>query len=134
MATCLLALLNEIEETLIQKAAQQLGLSWEVTRIVNYHHGLARLTLTPKPNANPAQLRGAVFLQQRVLADGTVSLKASFSWHGSEVFPSILVEAKSLTEWKPEAARIAAFWLAGPAAAANIPPTPKTPPVFEKAS
>jgi hypothetical protein len=133
MAMCLLALLNEVVEALVQKSAQQLGLSWEVSRIVNYHHGLARLTLNPKPGADSGQMRGAVFLQNRLLADGAVSLKVSFSWHGSEAFPSVLVDAKPLLEWKTEAARIAAMWLAGPEAAANIPPTPKTPPVFEKA-
>jgi hypothetical protein len=140
MATSLLALLNEVEEALVQKSARQLGLSWDVSRIVNTQHGLARLTMTPRPNtgaaqsnAGAAQLRGAIFLQHRVLAEGDISLKVSFSWHGSDAFPSILVDAKPLVEWKTEAVRIAALWLAGPDAAANIPPTPKTPPVFEKA-
>ena len=91
-----------------------MGPSWDVTRMVNYHHGLARMTLTPQAGGEPDQLRGAVFVQSFTLADGSLCLKASLNWQGSEVFPIISVYSKPGVDWKAEARQIGSAWLAGP--------------------
>ena len=114
MATRFLSFLDDVEEALKKEAASNLGLSWETNRIVNYHHGLARMTLTPPLYAQGAQMRGAIFVQSIALADGTYCLKVSFNWHGSDAFPMIPVYSRTLIDWKTEAVRIASFWLAGP--------------------
>lgn len=114
MATRFLSFLDDVEEALKKEAATNLGLSWETNRVVNYHHGLARLTLVPPLYAQGAQMRGAIFVQSIALADATYCLKISLNWHGSDAFPMIPVYSRTAMDWKLEAARIASFWLAGP--------------------
>ena len=117
MSSRLLSSLNDIEQALLKQSIAGMGLTWTTSRMVNYHHGLARMTLTPAEGAEPDQLRGAIFLQSYVLADGAVSFKASLNWHGCESFPVISVYAKPGVDWRAEASRIAAAWLSGPPAA-----------------
>jgi hypothetical protein len=117
MTSRLLASLTEIEQALLKQSAADMGPSWTATRMVNYHHGLARMTLTPAAGGEPDQMCGAIFLQSYVLADGTLSFKASLNWHGCDSFPVIAVFAKPGVDWRGEASRIAAAWLAGPPAA-----------------
>jgi len=114
MSSRLLSSLNDIEQALRKEAASNMGPNWVATRMVNYHHGLARMSLTPESNEDPEQFRGAIFLQSYVLADGTISFKASLSWHGCASFPVIAVFAKPGVDWMAEAKRIAFAWLAGP--------------------
>jgi hypothetical protein len=90
---------------------------------VNFHHGLARLTVTPRA-ANELEVPGgAIFLQGFVLADGSQCLKASLNWKGSEAFPIIAVYATPTVNWKLEASRIASAWLQGPPAMATVTTT-----------
>jgi hypothetical protein len=117
MASRLLSSLTDIEQALCKQSAADMGPTWNVTRMVNYHHGLARMTLTPPADAEPDQMRGTIFLQGYELADGALSIKASLNWHGSEAFPVISVYAQPGVNWQAEAGRIAAAWLAGPPAA-----------------
>jgi hypothetical protein len=117
MSSRLLSSLNDIEQALLKQSAADMGPAWTATRMVNYHHGLARMILTPAEGGEPDQMRGAIFLQSYVLADGALSLKASLNWHGCESFPVISVFAKPGVDWRAEAGRIAAAWLAGPPAA-----------------
>jgi hypothetical protein len=117
MASRLLSSLNDIEQALRKQSAADMGPTWDVTRMVNYHHGLARMTLTPRAGAEPDQMRGVIFLQSYMLADGALSFKASLNWHGSESFPVIAVYAKPGVDWQAEAGRIANAWLSGPPAA-----------------
>ncbi len=117
MSSRLLSSLNDIEQALRKEAASNMGPNWVATRMVNYHHGLARMTLTPETNDDPDQIRGAIFLQSYVLADDTTSFKASLSWHGCESFPVIAVFAKPGVDWQAEARRIASAWISGPPAA-----------------
>jgi hypothetical protein len=115
MATRLLSSLTQIEQALLKQSAADNGPAWEVTRMVNYHHGLARMTLNPPANAEPTQARGAIFLQSYMLADGTLCFKVSLNWQGSDSFPVISIFTKPGLDWQAEAARIASAWLAGPA-------------------
>lgn len=114
MSSRLLSSLTDIEQALSKQSVADMGPSWTATRMVNYHHGLARMTLTPAEGGEPDQMRGAIFLQSYVLADGAVSFKASLNWQGCESFPVISVFAKPGVDWRAEAGRIAAAWLAGP--------------------
>ena len=112
LAMRLLSFLTEIENALLAESPARDGGAWETTRMVNFHHGLARLTLTPRPgNEFPA---GAVFLQAFSLADGSQCLKASLNWKGSASFPVLAVYSTPKLNWKLEAARIASAWLEGP--------------------
>src|SRR5882757_2435654 len=108
MATRLLSFLGDVEQALLRKSASATSSSsWQVSCMVNYHHGLARMTLTPGSEANETQARGAIFLQTAVLTDGSSSVKASFNWHGSDAFPVITLAARTPFDWKSGAVRIA---------------------------
>jgi hypothetical protein len=114
MAMRFLSFLDDVEEALRREASTNLGLTWEMNRMVNYHYGLARMTLVPPSRAVEGQLRGAIFVQSFALTDGSLCLKVSLNWRGSDAFPMIPVYSKTLMDWKTEAARIASLWLAGP--------------------
>jgi hypothetical protein len=114
MATRLLSFLNDVEQTLLKEAAANMGPTWVASRMVNYHHSVARMTLTPATTDDPAQLRGSVFLQGFELADGSLCVKASLNWQGSDTFPVIAVYSQPSVDWRAEASRIASLWLAGP--------------------
>jgi len=116
MSSRLLSALNDIEQALRKESASNMGPSWDVSRMVNYHHGLARMTLTPPADAEPDQMRGTIFLQSYVLADGALSFKASLNWVGCDAFPVMAIYAKPGVNWHAEVARIASAWLAGPPA------------------
>lgn len=113
----LLSFLSDIERALLAESPAVDGGAWETNRIVNFHHGLARLTLTPRPAADLPFPPGAIFLQAFSLADGSQCLKASLNWKGSESFPVIAVYSTPTTNWKLEASRISSAWLEGPPAA-----------------
>ena len=118
MATRLLSSLNQIEQALLKESASNNGPIWQATRMVNYHQGLARLTLTPPAAAAATQTSGAIFLQSYTLADGTHCFKISLNWQGSDSFPVISIFTKPGLDWQAEAHRIAGAWLAGPAPSA----------------
>lgn len=113
----LLSFLSDIERSLLAESPVVDGGAWETTRMVNFHHGLARLTLTARPGAELPCAGGAIFLQAFCLADGSQCLKASLNWKGSESFPVLSVYSTPTLNWKLEASRIASTWLEGPAAA-----------------
>lgn len=117
MSTRLLSFLTEIEQALTKESISNMGPTWEFSRMVNYQHGLARMTVTPPAGAEPDQARGAIFLQSFTLADGSLCLKASLNWVGSDNFPVYAVYSKPQLDWKSEASRIASAWLAGPTVA-----------------
>ena len=113
----LLSFLSDIERALLAESPVVDGGAWETSRMVNFHHGLARLTLTPRAAADLPFPPGAIFVQAFSLADGSQCLKASLNWNGSESFPVISVYSTPNTNWKLEASRIASLWLEGPAPA-----------------
>jgi hypothetical protein len=118
----LLSFLTDIEKSLVAESPAVDGGAWETTRMINFHQGLARLTLKARPGAELPVEGGTIFLQSFALADGSLCLKASLNWKGSEVFPIIAVYSTPTMNWKLEASRIASAWLEGPASAPAIIP------------
>jgi hypothetical protein len=108
----LLSFLTDIEKALLAESPAIDGGAWETTRMINFHHGLARLTLTPRPGNDFGA--GAIFVQAFTLADGSQCLKASLNWKGHETFPVLAVYSTPTTNWKLEASRIGSAWLEGP--------------------
>ncbi len=111
----LLSFLSDIERAVLAESPVVDGGAWESTRMVNFHHNLARLSLKPRNTEEVPFPAGAIFLQAFALADGSLCLKASLNWMGSESFPVISVYSTPQTNWKLEAFRIASAWLEGPA-------------------
>jgi len=116
----LLSFLSDIERALIAESPAIDGGAWTTNRMVNFHHGLARLTLAPTAAAADILSSGSIFLQAFVLADGSLCLKASLNWKGSDAFPVIAVYSTPTLNWKLEASRIASAWLEGPPVGTTI--------------
>jgi hypothetical protein len=116
----LLSFLSDIERALIAESPAIDGGAWETNRMVNFHHGLARLTLKARPGAEMSATGGTIFLQAFALADGSLCLKASLNWKGSDAFPVLAVYSRPNTNWKLEASRIASAWLEGPPVAGTL--------------
>ncbi len=119
----LLSFLSDIEKALIAESPVVEGGAWETNRMVNFHHGLARLTLTARPGNELPSPGGTIFLQAFVLANGSLCLKANLNWKGSDAFPVLAVYSTPTLNWKLEASRIAMAWLEGPPAMASISTT-----------
>lgn len=112
----LLSFISDIERALTAESPAIDGGAWETNRMVNFNHGLARLTLKPRPGAEMISSGGTIFVQAFVLADGSLCLKASLNWKGSDALPVIAVYSTPTLNWKLEASRIASRWLEGPPA------------------
>lgn len=115
----LLSFLSDIERAVIAGAPAGNN-AWDATRMVNFHHGLARLTLKPRSPGQGIAAGGSIFLQSFTLADGSLCLKASLNWNGCEAVPVLAVYSTPTLNWKNEAGRIATGWLAGPPAEATV--------------
>lgn len=115
----LLSFLSDIERALIAESPVVDGGAWETTRMVNFHQGLARLTLKAR-TTDVACAGGTIFLQSFALADGSLCLKASLNWKGSDAFPVLAVYSRPNLNWKLEASRIASTWIEGPPAAGTV--------------
>ncbi|MEO5959541.1 MAG: hypothetical protein ABIZ49_08090 [Opitutaceae bacterium] len=118
----LLSFLSDIERALVAESPVVEGGAWESSRMINFHHGLARLSLSPRPAADLPMPGGSIFLQAFALADGSLCLKASLSWKGSEALSVIAVYSTPTLNWKLEASRIASTWMEGPPAHAMVAP------------
>jgi len=108
----LLSFISAIERAVIAESPMVDGGAWETSRIVNFYHGLARLTLLPRPGMETSGLDtimsgGTIFLQTFTLADGAVCVKVSLGWKGSDALPVISVYSTPSSNWKLEASRIA---------------------------
>ncbi len=115
----LLSFITEIERALVAESPAVDGGAWETTRMVNFHHGLARLTLAARPGNELSVPGGTIFLQSFSLADGSLCMKASLNWKGSDALPVLAVYSTPTTHWKLEASRIATAWLEGPTVTAT---------------
>ena len=115
----LLSFLTEIERALTAESPVVEGGAWSTLRMVNFQQQLARVTLTANPAADLPVTGGGVFLQSFALADGSICLKASLSWNGSETPTTIAVYDTPGMNWKLAASRIASAFLEGPRAAAT---------------
>lgn len=110
----LLSFLTDIEQALGSTAGNG---TWDVSRMVNYHQGLARMVLAEHSASGQLRPRGSVFLQSFTLADGSFCLKATLGWHGSDEAPVISIYGKPRLDWRAEAQSIASAWLSGPSVA-----------------
>ena len=116
----LLSFLSEIEHALVAESPVVDGGAWASNRMVNFQQGLARLTLSPRSPDLPHE-GGGILLQGFTLADGSVCLKATLSWKGSDRKPVLAVYSTPSLNWKLEASRIAMAWLEGPTTTAGGP-------------
>lgn len=115
----LLSFLSDIEKAVIAESPAVDGGAWTAARMVNFHHGLARLTLTPC--AGNDLCGGNISLQSYSLADGSVCLKAALNWDGSTASPTVSIFSTPKLNWKLEASRIGSLWLEGPREVAATP-------------
>jgi len=116
----LLSFLTEIERSLLAESPMVEGGAWEITRMVNFHSHLARLSLTARPGAELPIAGGTIFLQSFALADGSLCLKATLNWKDGEAQSVISVYAVPSLNWKLAASGIASKFLEGPGALASI--------------
>jgi len=121
MHTRMLSFLTDIEKALAADDPSPMDGSWENSRIINYHLGLARLTLGVKDATGKKVERGVILLQSYQLADGTPCLKAALSWTSSSASAVRAIYAKPDVNWTSEARRVAAEWMGGPPAAPAEP-------------
>lgn len=112
----LLSFLSDIERAIRMEANADESSIWDSSRIVNFKTGLARLTLTCR-EADSGMPQGTLLIQHFALANGSFCLKASLNWQGSEQTTTLSVYETPVLNWKLEASRIAATWMAGPSAA-----------------
>ena len=105
MTARLLSFLNLVQDSV----ALNSGSALEGSRFVNFHKGLACLTLKDG---------GSIQVQSYVLADGQSCLKVAMQWAGC---PTPVVHAVYPTaprfSWKLSADQIAEVWISGPEAA-----------------
>ena len=113
MSTRLLAFLSDIEHSLAADDPEPNGGSWDNTRSISYHLGLARLTLASKDPISGSRPLGEVVLQASTLADGSACFKATLRWEGSQASLLQSVFEKPNVEWRSAARRIAAVWQGG---------------------
>lgn len=111
MSNRLLSLLTEIERALVANDPAPDGGSWDTMRLINYHQGLARLTLAVKSPENVTKSRGSILLQDFALADGSKCMKANLGWEGADSTMVYAIYSKPLMDWSHEARQIAAKWL-----------------------
>lgn len=120
MHSRLLSFLSDFERSLQADDPSPDDGAWQTGRAVNYRSGLARLHLSVCLPDQSIKDRGTVVLQSYKLADGSACLKAQLSWAGSEQTALHSIFAKPSCDWKSEARRLAAKWMAGPPAIVSI--------------
>lgn len=119
----LLSFLSDIERAIRIEANAGETAIWDAARIVNFKTGLARLTLAVRDNERDSGMpEGTLLVQHFSLANGSFCLKANLSWNGSNATTTLSVYDTPFLNWKLEASRVAATWLAGaPAEASSAP-------------
>ncbi|HEY4300151.1 MAG TPA: hypothetical protein VGM73_04720 [Candidatus Didemnitutus sp.] len=118
MHTRLLSFLTDVEKALAADDPSPSDGSWDTSRTINYHLGLARLSLGARLAGEKTEARGAILLQCYKLADGTPCLKAALTWKSSTATTVRSIYSKPDINWGTEARKIGAEWLAGPPAVA----------------
>lgn len=112
----LLSFLSDIERAIRMEANADDSAIWNSARIVNFKTGLARLTLTCR-EPDSGMPEGTLLIQHFALANGSFCLKANLNWEGSAQTATLSVYDTPVLNWKLEASRIAAAWMAGPSTA-----------------
>lgn len=113
MSTRLLTFLSDIEHSLAADDPEPNGGSWDNSRSISYHLGLARLTLASKDPISGSKPLGEIVLQASTLADGSACFKATLHWEGSQETTLQSVFEKPNVEWRSAARRVAALWQGG---------------------
>lgn len=113
MSNRLLTLLSEIERAIVANDPSPDGGKWDTLRLINFHQGLARLTLSVRSSSGVTSGRGVILLQHFTLADETQCVKANLSWSGVEKSSVYSIYSKPQLEWRREANQIAAQWQDG---------------------
>jgi hypothetical protein len=122
MHSRLLSFLSDLERAIQADDPAPDGGRWQNSRAVNYRDGLARLQLAVARPDQPLQPRGTVQVQSFCLADGSACLKAQLGWAGTDATLIHSIFSKPGCNWKTEARRLAALWMAGaPAGATPVP-------------
>lgn len=116
----LLCFLSDIERALAADEPAPGEGSWDNARTVNYSLAIARVCLNARLPNGTLQPRGIINVQAYTLADGTACLKAGLNWAGSAVESVRAIYTKPGLNWTSEARRIAALWLAGAPAEAEV--------------
>lgn len=125
MHTRLLSFLSDVERALVADDPAPSDGVWETARTVNYHLGLARLTLGVRlPAGGKNEPRGSILLQSYMLADGSPCLKAALSWTGTDRNVVRSIYSRPEVNWVSEARKVAAEWMGGPPAKEEIPAAP----------
>ena len=117
MSNRILSLLTEIENALKANDPSPDDGTWDTMRLINFHQGLARLTLAVRSISGVTAGRGAIVLQDFTLADGTQCVKANLTWREVEQPVVYSIYSKPQLNWKVEAGQIANQWLDGHLAA-----------------
>jgi hypothetical protein len=122
MSIRLSSFLTQVERGFQADDAILKGGTWDTSRTMNYHTGLARLALGVRTGQSSAEPIGTILLQAFDLADGSSCLKVNLSWtdhdEATQCVRSIF-ESPAI-DWAAEASQIASTWLAGPPAGAEI--------------
>lgn len=127
MSTRLLSLLTEIEQAIAANDASPDDGTYETSRVISFHQGLARLSLIARSSLGRTTPRGTVLLQNFLLADGSQCVKANLSWYGTESTAIYAIYGKAETNWKGEASQIAIKWLDNQVPASEIQEPAATP-------
>ncbi len=111
MAPRLLSFLSQIQTALTEHGVAIA--SQPVQRSVSYHKGLARIVFNDG---------GAISLQNFILADGQMCVKAALLWAGcmDPVIHAIYPHGDA-HDWRASAESIAMAWAAGPQSALPMP-------------
>lgn len=110
MAPRLLSFLSQIQTALTEQGAATA--SQPSQRSVSYHKGLARIVFNDG---------GSISLQNFVLADGQMCIKAALLWagHAEPVIHAIYPRGRA-HDWQASAESVALLWVTGPQAALPI--------------
>lgn len=128
MHTRLLSFFNTIENALAADEPAPDDGTWQTSRTINYHQGVARLSLAVLKPDHSTLPRGEIQLQSFELPDGSICLRATLGWDGSDAHATHSIYEKPGLDWKREARRIASNWLAGaPAPLAEMEPAVEAP-------
>ena len=113
MSNRLLTLLTRIERAVVANDPNPEGGTWDTLRLVNFHQGLARLTMAIRLANGSTAVQGLILLQDFTLADGTQCVKASLSWEGVEKNSVYSIYSKPSLDWNKEASQIGSQWQDG---------------------
>lgn len=106
----LLSFLTAIE-TALAPADRRPG-AWCTTRTVNFHRGLARLSVMAGAGERRRPL-GSIQVQAYRLADDSACLRAVLAWSGHETPAVHTLGARPGLDWDDQARRLAAAWQEG---------------------